>query len=692
MIEINEINGNGSPPISQKFWWAGSDLTSWLEFESPLTGAAAKMKLEALPSAIKDRKEQNLMSDLLKKFNACESSISVTISVIPIIHRKMLFQLKSKKCVNFFDEESLTTNDVLVKIDIQCHASANPAEPAEDPWMQMQMDDDVPAEPVEKLWMQLDDVPANPAAVQQIVDNAEPADDPWIQGVNQVLTQMPTEPAAPEPEEYPILKIVAVSITHGASVGESMCSDIPYATHDFRDVFFFGDVGETIYFDDPKYVKLFDNPFNPNEKTMDTLLGKDRPRCTYGCPNVYLPPIVFTLEPSHDTNFRMRNTEYNLRLKHVMGLYLYIVRRNRDKTKMYLQKLKISSYDQLDPRIFMTYSIIFDKFHRYIKADHELLRFMQTARRPLTVGFFCCRGEHAQQTKLNIASIKNPYVLLPPIIYDTRNDLSGCNIGSPRLYFHRMQSSYTFEYLHSIIMHQGQPLFMRDGGHNMYWQSCLYNLFAFFNIITRESANALASVSSFQQIRQLSSGEFLLSGESTQEAIRILNGLIPQHIGRLFIVQRSPIPLGIFKMITVFSQLPRNQVYVMFAKIYLREFVPSDPLVPSERGHWIAIARFSNNELYYIDVQSRNYISMQGTSEAVYHQLVALISQNYCVMDLLYLSTATITPMCDGPDVFNLQLPGGPGPQPGGGMRRRRHMSKKRKSKSKTKTRTKKIA
>ena len=556
----------------------------------------------------------------------------------------------------------------LVSIDIQCHASANPA--------------------ANDLLMRVDDVPANPAAVQQTVDDAEPTEDPWMHGVNQVLSQMP--PAAPE-EEFPILKLVAVSITHGASVGESMCMDIPYATHDFRDVFFFGDVGETIYFDDDKYVKLFDNPFTPNKNTMDTLLGKGRPRCTYGYPNVYLPPIVFTLEPSQDTHIRMKSTKYNLRLKHLMGLYLYIIRQNRDKTKLYLQKLKVASYDELDPRIYMTYSIIFDKFHRYIKADHELLRFMQTARRPLTVGFFCCRGDNAQQAELNIASIKNPYAILPPIIYDSiRDDLSRCIIGSsPRLFLHRMPNTYTFEYLHSIM--RGQPLFVRVGGRNMNWQSCLYNLFAFFNIITLEAANALASGSTFQQIRQLSTGEFLVSGESTQEAIRILNGLIPPHIGRLFIVQRSPIPLGIFKIIKVFSQLPPNLMYVMFTKIYPREFVPSAPLVPSQIGHWIAIVRFSNNELYYIDVQSSQYIPMRGTVESVYHQLGVLItSQNYVVMDLLYLSTATITPYCDGPDVFNLPPP--PPPHPGGGMRRRRYMSKKRKCKSKTKTRTKKIA
>jgi hypothetical protein len=608
------------------------ELTSWLEV-LPQSDEEMINKLKKLQNTFKIGEPEPL-AEMLKGIDACETSVVVSDIADEMWH----IDVMKYEFANYFDYEkhqaTMPTNARLVSIDIRCHASTEPA------------------------------------AVQQAVDNAEPA--------------------APE-EEYPILKLVAVSITHGASVGESMCTEIPYATHDFRDVFFFGDVGETIYFDDPKYVGLFDNPFNPNEKTMDTLLGKDRPRCRYGYPNVYLPPIVFTLEPSQDTDFRMKRTKYNLRLKQLMGLYLYIIRQNRDKTKLYLQKLKVASYDELNPGIYMTYSIIFDKFHRYIKANHELLRFMQTARRPLTVGFFCCRGEHAQQTKLNIASIKNPYAILPPIIYDsTRDDLSGCDIGSPRLYLHRMPSIYTFEYLHSIIMMR-HPLFVRQG-RSMNWQSCLYNLFTFFNIITRESANALASVSSFQQIRQLSSGEFLVSGESTQEAIRILNGLIPEHIGRLFIIQRSPIPLGIFKIITVFSQLPPNQVYVIFTKMYHREFVPSDARVPSQIGHWIAIVRFSNHELYYIDVQSSQYIPMQGTVDDVYHQLGTIItSQNYSVMDLLYLSTPFV-PWCDGPDVFNLQLPGGPGPQPGGGMRRRRHMSKKRKYKSKTKTRTKKIA
>jgi len=43
-----------------------------------------------------------------------------------------------------------------------------------------------------------------------------------------------------QPSTYdPIVKLVAISITHGSSIGEMDCQALPYATHDFRNVFFF---------------------------------------------------------------------------------------------------------------------------------------------------------------------------------------------------------------------------------------------------------------------------------------------------------------------------------------------------------------------------------------------------------------------------------------------------------------------
>ena len=115
VIEINdEINGNGA-----KFWWAGSNLTHWLNFGSRLTGAAAKTKLEALPGAINISERRMFMNELgnpLTQINACESSIMV----IPIINDNMWNDLKRKKYVNYFnvddDHYDMPENAVLVKI------------------------------------------------------------------------------------------------------------------------------------------------------------------------------------------------------------------------------------------------------------------------------------------------------------------------------------------------------------------------------------------------------------------------------------------------------------------------------------------------------------------------------------------------------------------------------------------------
>ena len=512
---------------------------------------------------------------------------------------------------------------------------------------------------------------------------------------------------------YPIVKLVAISVTHGSSIGERGCQALPYATHDFRKVFFFGNEEENICFDDPRFEQLFaskNKPFKPNESTIRLLLGMDRPKCRYEDPNVYLPPVVFTLEPSRDTQL-MR--EHNRHRKHLMGLYLYVIRRNPADQKLFIQKLKVASYDDLDSEIYLTYSIIFGRFHNFIKANAELLSFMRRSMNPnpLTVGFFCCRGAHLRHlyNPFNMASIQMPHTCLPPlptILFVSNPVISASNIPYPRLFLRTMLPADTLEFLQSTVM-GGQPL-LRRGMRNVTWQSCLYNLFVFFNVISRESAYALSSVASSQQIRQLSTNAILVSGESTQEAIRILNGLIPANIERRFIVQRLPILLGIYKIISVLNHLAFRNTYVVFAKVYPKEFVPTAPNIPSQKGHWIAIARFGYYlRMYYVDVQTGQYIlipPLTPSNEAfIYSELLRLFAP-YVVMDLLYISTAE--PYFPGPDVLNLQLPQPPPPQPqpppppppssdsdGGGMRRQRHVvSKKRKLESKTKTRTKKIA
>lgn len=503
---------------------------------------------------------------------------------------------------------------------------------------------------------------------------------------------------------------MAISVTHGSSIGERGCQALPYATHDFRKVFFFGNEEENICFDDPRFEQLFaskNKPFRPNEGTIRLLLGMDRPKCRYEDPNVYLPPVVFTLEPS-DTQL-MR--EHNRHRKHLMGLYLYVIRRNPADQKLFIQKLKVASYDELDSEVYLTYSIIFGRFHKFIKANAELLSFMRRSMNPnpLTVGFFCCRGAHLRHlyNPFNMASIQMPHTCLPPlptILFVSNPVISASNIPYPRLFLRTMLPADTLEFLHSTVM-GGQPL-LRRGMRNVTWQSCLYNLFVFFNVISRESADALASVASSQQIRQLSTNAILVSGESTQEAIRILNGLIPANIERGFVVQRLPILLGIYKIISVLNHLAFRNTYVVFAKVYPKEYFPTAPNIPSQMGHWIAIARFGDLRMYYVDVQTGQYIpipQLTPSNEAfIYSEMLRLFAP-YVVMDLLYVSTPA-GPYFPGPDVLNLQLPQPPQPPPpppppppssdsdGGGMRRQRHVvSKKRKLESKPKSRTKKI-
>ena len=508
--------------------------------------------------------------------------------------------------------------------------------------------------------------------------------------------RQPAPDPAPDPARYPIVKLVAISITHGSSIGEMNCQPLPYATHDFRKVFFFGNEDETIYFQDTRFRELFSSkrkPFNPNSETMRLLLGIDRPKCTYVEPNVYLPPIVFTLEPSIDQHTTL--TVHNLGLKRLMGLYLYIIRQNPVDKKIFMQKLKVANYDDLKQDIYLTYSIIFGRFHKFIKANDELLRFMQAARNPLTVGFFCCRGAHLRDLYVpsHLTSITNPHTCLPPlpiISYYASTTIVVPPHVYPQLFLLRTPAYATLESLH-----QGRQPLLQRGMRNMYWQSCLYNLLFFFHIISRESADALSSVATSQQVRQLSTNEFLVSGESTQEAIRILNGLIGPAMYREYIVQRLPILLGIYKIMLVLKTVAFNNTYIVFVKVYPTEFVPTEPSIPSQRGHWVAIARFKDQQYYYVDVQTSQYILITDIN------VMPTLFAGYVVMDLLYILTTI--PIFHGPDVLNLQLPLEPPPPPldthagyyvvslsdsdGGGMRRR-VMSKKRKFKSKMKTRT----
>ena len=716
-VSVVEITGDGGNP---HYFWAGSELNSWFgKFESLSQAAEMKKKLETLPdrfSAIGGMKE---MRDILKGSDACTHSIVVS-RITPRVWTNI--KKNEKWFANYFDtEQDLPDNGLLVSIDIDCSSSretrtkgllsaldsedtATPA-PAPAPAKRTVTAKRTSAR---EQAAQAQAAQAQAAQAQSAQAQAAQAQAPQTMSeaaarLSQLISQTPAAALSGDPTlAYPIVKLVAVSITHGSSIGEITCEEVPYPTDDFRNVFFYGNQNEDIYFDDPKFDELFSSkrrPFAPNETTVRILLGTDRPKCRYVAPNVYLPPMLFSTEPTGDEDILVA---HNRALKKFMGLYLYVFRQNPVDDKLYIQKLKVASHDDLDPGIYITYSIIFDKFHRYIKANAELLGFMRRARNPLTVGFFCCRGAHLREmyNPFNIASIKNPHTELPPlpIIFDTTRDVLPPDIMFPRLYLHTMSPAYDLKTLQTVIL-GGQPLLSR-GMRNMNWQSCLYNLFVFFNIISRESADALASVSSFQQIRQLSSNRFIVSGESTQEAIRILNGLIPPNINRMFIVQRSPILLGIYKIMSVLIRLAFRNTYVVFAKVYPKEFVPTEPSIPSQIGHWIAIARFANSDMYYVDVQSSQYISippLTPANEAFIYQEMIRIFAPYVVMDLLYISTND-KPYFVGPNVLNLQLPQPQQPQPqqpqsqqpssdGGGLRRYR-MSKKRKFKSKTKTRT----
>ena len=523
-----------------------------------------------------------------------------------------------------------------------------------------------------------------------------------------------------DPALYPIAKIVCVSVTHGSSVGPMDCREVAMAEHDFKRVFFFGEPEEDICFDDPRFAELFtsiERPFKPTSDTMGLLFGMNRTKCRYEFPYVYLPPIVFTLEPQSDNcTFRV----HNLNLRKLMGLYLYIVRRNpADSAAFFIQKLKVANYHELDQEMFLTYSIIFDKFRQYIKLNPELRRFVKGGPdrspdfSPLNVGFFCCRGAHLRQLYPQFPmALITPQMPLPlPKIYH-------CSLLHPfyvapnafaRLFLHILPPDYTLEYLKKEHV---QPLFTR-GPRNMWWQSCLYNLLFFFKIISRETADALASVATQQQIKQLSTGVRLVSGESTEQAIRILNGLIPSNVHREFIIQRSPIPLGISKIMSVLYTLVVPNTYVVFAKVYASEVVPTAPNTPSQIGHWVAIARFGDTgRICFVCVQTNQYIDIppldSSNTETVVFNLMIQLFASYVVMDLLYIITPD-RPYFAGPDVLHLQLPAPAQPvaaQPvaaaaaaaaqssdsesDGGMRRHRHVvSKKRNFKSKTKSKTK---
>ena len=185
----------------------------------------------------------------------------------------------------------------------------------------------------------------------------------------------------------------------------------------------------------------------------------------------------------------------------------------------------------------------------------------------------------------------------------------------------------------------------------IYWQGCLFNLLCFFNIITRADADILTVVSTHQQIRQITTDNRIVSGESVDNAIRLFNQLpkltIP-GVQQKFVKCRLDLIQGCITIFNIWYQSDRDCPKVMFIKVYSKKYVPGEGGVLSEIGHWIAIAKFITEgdvvRLYYIDVQSSLFIELSHISH-LYHQLYL----TYTCMDLIYMGPVSI-PLTVGED------------------------------------------
>ena len=450
----------------------------------------------------------------------------------------------------------------------------------------------------------------------------------------------------------PITKIVCVIFIHGSAVGPHTDLRIPYPTDDFRRVFYYSDYDRPLYVEqDPRYVNFlgsFTRPYNPHTLKSDLplLLGAEHQHntCKYENGNIYLQPIVFSVERQDLT---YKNAHFKNRTSDVMGIYMYIFRdSDKNPNSIYVDRKHIIKYDELHPGYWVSYSLLFDKISSYIKKHENVKQAFIKNPNILTIGFFCCRNNPftSAYDPTERGVVANPIRLFTDATMRTRPTIEKYDghINSQFLFVYNLPFSVTLPYLMSSMKKQ---LFVKEyrvdpaTGNTqptswMFWQGCLFNLMCFFKIINRESADALAAVSTKQQIRQISSNRFVVSGESVENAILIFNNTLHTPMPVKFVKRRIEIKQGFFELLQYINTLGGVNP-VIFTKMYERNNVPTEPALLSEIGHWIAIAKFTENSIsifYYIDVQQAKFYRINDIS-----QVYSLVTPTYSFMDLIYI-------------------------------------------------------
>jgi len=459
----------------------------------------------------------------------------------------------------------------------------------------------------------------------------------------------------------PVTSFVFLVVSHGSTVGPDANISIPYPTDDFRRVFFHGKtLTDLNIFDHPDFTKFFGNKHTKfalkdvNYKLLMNLDNTPNPFCNYEHGNLFLPPIIFSMETVDLTE---NSVLWETTKANIMGIYLYTIRNDPTKQNtVYTTREHIFKYSDLKPGFWITYSDIFLKISQYITLHKPLSDFIKRTPDNLIISFFCCRGRNPSIVERYAAlpeavNIPNPIVIMHSMVgIDVNIERFDAPINDNYLFVVNINSRYTIENLcHSM----NRQLFVKDFTIDpitgeirpltwVNWQGCLYNLLCFFKIISRECADALTAVSTYQQIRQISTGRRIVSGESIDNAIFLFNEIVRNslQIAYKFVKCRIPIIQGCITICYALqARLDIDTQQVIFLKLYSQYTVPSDTSTLSEIGHWVAITKFiigGIHTYYYIDVQSNKFLSFNHIS-----QLYSLIYPTYTCMDLIYVVPQT---------------------------------------------------
>ncbi len=454
----------------------------------------------------------------------------------------------------------------------------------------------------------------------------------------------------------PVTTYVFLVVSHGSTVGPYADISIPYPTDDFKKVFFHGKtLTDLNLFDHPNFTNFFgnkQNKFSLKDVDYKLLMNLDNSAnsfCDYHHQSLFLPPIIFSVE---SVDLTENSSLWETSKANIMGIYLYTIRIDPAKQNTaYTTREHIFKYSDLKPGFWNTYSDIFLKISQYITLHKPLSDFIKTKPDNLIVSFFCCRGRNPsiveRYSSHEPVYIPNPIEIMRSIVtIEYHIERFDAPINDNYLFLVNINSQFTIENLaHSM----NRQLFVKDFTIDpitgrikpltwVNWQGCLFNLLCFFKIISRENADALTAVSTYQQIRQISTGRRIVSGESVDNAIFLFNELVKSSIQIPYKFVKCRIPL-IEGCVTLCNALEnRSQTgtqQVIFIKLYSQNLVPSDSSVLSEKGHWIAITKFivhGANVYYYIDVQSNKFLPFNHIS-----QLYSFVYPDYTHMDLIYL-------------------------------------------------------